>query len=66
MPEGESFRATLVTRAADGGKHTVIVLRRDSRVWLCLNGAWKQSSVMTGPETDQLIELLAKARNSAP
>lgn len=60
----ESFRGTLVTRAADGGRHTVIVLRRDSRVWLCLNGAWKHSSVMTGAEAGRLIELLGRARIS--
>lgn len=42
----------------------MIVLRRDSRVWLCLNGAWKHSSVMTGAEAGRLIELLGRARTS--
>lgn len=64
MVDGETFRGTLETHSPEGGRHTVIVLRRDGCVWLVLNGAWSQSSVMTGREAEHLIALLGKAKSA--
>ena len=62
----ETFRGTVQARNTDGGRHTVIVMRRgrgrDARVWLTLNGAWKTTVCMTDEEAAQLAELLTKAQ----
>ncbi|MGH3930969.1 MAG: hypothetical protein ACRDTF_13445 [Pseudonocardiaceae bacterium] len=59
--EIESYRWVLTFHTPEGQVTTVLVLRRQSAVWLTFDGAVKTTAVMTGPEAGQLIEAVAEA-----
>lgn len=63
----ETFRGTMQGRTPEGGRATVIVLRRGmgstARVWLTFNGAIKTTVVMTDPEAGELVGLLSDAQS---
>lgn len=60
--EGETYRSTMQARTPDGKITTVIVTRRNSRVWLTLIGSLRASVVMTNGQSGSLITLLHEAK----
>jgi hypothetical protein len=59
--ESQSNRTVLSLRGPGGDAATVIVLRKQSRVWLVFHGAEQATVAMTDPEAAQLIEAVAAA-----
>lgn len=59
--DGQSDRTVLVFRGPEGEVATVIVMRRNAKIWLVFNGAVKTTVAMSDPEAGQLIEAVAAA-----
>ena len=62
--EIESYRKVLTFRTPEGEAATVIVLRRQSRVWLTFNGAVKTTVVMDGQQAGHFIDAVSCASGS--
>jgi hypothetical protein len=60
--EQETFRGTLTGRTPENERATLIVMRRNQRVWLTFSGAIKTTVTMTDPDTTQLVGLLQAAQ----
>ncbi|HEY2765146.1 MAG TPA: hypothetical protein VGJ13_14240 [Pseudonocardiaceae bacterium] len=59
--ESESDRTVLTFRGPDGEAATVIIMRRDSKVWVAFNGAIKTTVAMTDQQAGQFIEAVRAA-----
>ncbi len=60
----EAFRATLAGRTADGADNTLIITRQAGQVWLTLLQNMSTTVVLTDEETDRLIALLRRAKET--
>jgi hypothetical protein len=63
--EQETFRGTLTARTPDNAPTTLIVMRRNQRVWLTFDGAVVSTVSMTDPDAMQLVGLLHEAQGRA-
>jgi streptogramin lyase len=59
--ESESDRAVLAFRGPRGEAATVIVMRKNGKVWMVFNGALKTTVAMTDEHADQLTEAVTAA-----
>lgn len=59
--ESQSDRRVLAFRGPEGESATVIVMRRNAKIWLVFTGAVKSTVAKTDQEARQLIDALAGA-----
>lgn len=54
--ENQSDRTVLSFRGPGGEAATVLVIRKDGKVWLVFNGAVKTTAAMSDPEAARLVD----------
>ncbi|MGH3794791.1 MAG: hypothetical protein ACRDSP_07860 [Pseudonocardiaceae bacterium] len=59
--EAESYRRVLPLRTPEGQAASLIVMRRNSAVWLTFDGAMRTTVVMKTQESGELIEAVTEA-----
>lgn len=64
--ERESFREVLALRTPEGHAATVIVMRRDSSVWVTFHGAIKTTVTLSDPQAGHLVDAITTARSPVP
>lgn len=62
--EDQSDRTVLSFRSPGGEAATVIVMRKDGKVWLVFNGAVKTTVAMSDPEAARLVDAITTASRS--
>ena len=61
--ERESYRQVIPLRTPEGHAASVIVLRRDGRVWITFQGALTTTVAMSDPQAEHLTDAITAARS---
>lgn len=61
----ETYRATMMAATPETGRETVLVMRRDGRVWLTLQGSIRATVILTAAGVGQLRRLLSEASEAS-